>query len=110
MSDFTSIRPDVAIQSAYGKARDLNADRTGPVGGHGDTPGPDFSQMIEKAAVNAVETVRHGDVVANAGLTGEAGMQQVVEATMAMESTVRVSVALRDKLVEAYQEIMRMPI
>ena len=27
-----------------------------------------------------------------------------------MDSTVRVSVALRDKMVEAYQEIMRMPI
>jgi flagellar hook-basal body complex protein FliE len=29
---------------------------------------------------------------------------------MAMDSTVRVSVALRDKLVEAYREIIRMPI
>ena len=29
---------------------------------------------------------------------------------MAMESTVQVSVALRDKLVEAYQDVMRMPI
>jgi len=55
-----------------------------------------------------VSTVREGDATAAAGLTGEAGLQQVVEATMAMESTVKMSVAVRDKLVEAYQEVMRM--
>jgi flagellar hook-basal body complex protein FliE len=54
--------------------------------------------------------VRRGDEVGTQGLTGEASIQQVVEATMDMESTVRVSVAVRDKIVEAYQEIMRMPI
>jgi flagellar hook-basal body complex protein FliE len=66
--------------------------------------------MVARAATNAADTVRKGDATAVAGLTGQAGLQQVVEATMAMESTVRVSVAVRDKLVEAYQEIMRMPI
>ena len=66
--------------------------------------------MVEDVAQQAVETVRTGDQVASAGLAGQADMQAVVEATMAMDSTVRVSVALRDKMVEAYQEIMRMPI
>lgn len=110
MSDFSSIRPNIAIQSAYGKARDLKGERTGAAAQPEAAQGPDFSQMLENAAADAVHTVRHGDTVASAGLAGHAGMQQVVEATMAMESTVRVSVALRDKLVEAYQEIMRMPI
>ena len=38
------------------------------------------------------------------------GTQQVVEATLALESTVKTVVAMRDKFVEAYQEVLRMPI
>jgi len=57
-----------------------------------------------------VDSVREGDQMAIKGLTGQASLQEVVQATMAMEQTVQVSVALRDKLVEAYQEVMRMPV
>ena len=108
MSDFTSIQPNTLIQAAYGKSKDLTADKAA------QQPDPaqaqDFEQMIRRAASEAAETVRAGDATAAAGLTGNAGLQQVVEATMAMESTVKVSVAVRDKLVEAYQEILRMPL
>ncbi len=43
-------------------------------------------------------------------MAGEASTQQVVEATIALESTVKIAVSMRDKLVEAYQEVMRMSI
>ena len=66
--------------------------------------------MVGQAAANAVESVREGDSMAIKGLTGQASLQQVVQATMEMEQTVQVSVALRDKLVEAYQDIIRMPV
>lgn len=108
MSDYSSIQPNAVIQAAYGKSRDLAADKTG------DQLDPaqaqDFGQMLQNAAADAVHTVRQGDATASAGLSGEAGLQQVVEATMAMESTVKVSVAVRDKLVEAYQQVLRMPL
>ncbi|GAA6164733.1 flagellar hook-basal body complex protein FliE [Pelagimonas sp. KU-00592-HH] len=110
MTDFAAIRSSSAVQSAYNKTRSLQSDKTNQADQGNTTQGPDFSQMVSKAASNAAETVRQGDQTAMAGLTGQAGIQQVVEATMAMESTVRVSVAVRDKFVEAYQEIMRMPI
>ena len=104
MTDFSAIRSSY-VQAAYSKAAENKPAPTDvkPVG-------PDFSTMVANAAQEAVETVRTGDTMAIAGLNGQAGLQQVVEATMAMESTVQVSVALRDKLVEAYQEVMRMPI
>ena len=44
------------------------------------------------------------------GLVGEADTQAVIEATLAMESTLKVAVSVRDKLVEAYRDIMQMPI
>ena len=49
-------------------------------------------------------------MAAQQGLRGEIGRQEVVEATLALESTVKTVVALRDKFVEAYQEVLRMPI
>lgn len=108
MTDVMSIRPDLAVNAAYGKAKSLGDDSAAVAA---EAPaGPSFGEMVGNAAANAAQTVRHGDAVAAAGLTGEAGMQQVVEATMAMESTVRVSVALRDKLVEAYKDVMSMPL
>ncbi|GAA6176180.1 flagellar hook-basal body complex protein FliE [Sulfitobacter pacificus] len=104
MSDFAAIRSSY-VQAAYSKAAD-----TKPATNDVNPATADFSTMVSKAAAQAVDTVRTGDQMAIAGLNGQAGLQQVVEATMAMESTVQVSVALRDKLVEAYQDIMRMPI
>ena len=40
----------------------------------------------------------------------EADVQSVVEALAAAEMTMRTVVAVRDKVVEAYQEILRMPV
>jgi flagellar hook-basal body complex protein FliE len=105
MTDFSTIR-STYIESAYAKsARPNNAENLPP-----KEHTEDFSKMVSDAAAQAVDTVRTGDSTAIAALNGQAGLQQVVEATMAMESTVQVAVALRDKMVDAYQEVMRMPI
>lgn len=93
------------IQNAYGRASEVPAAKV-----EEPTLGQTFGDMVEDAAREAVQTVRTGDQVASAGLAGRADMQAVVEATMAMDSTVRVSVALRDKMVEAYREVLRMQI
>lgn len=105
MSD-VMITPTLStVQNAYGKAQSFAISTP-----QDKTVSQDFGALVENAAQKAVTTVRQGDQVASAGLAGQADIQAVVEATMAMENTVRVSVALRDKMVEAYQEIMRMPI
>jgi flagellar hook-basal body complex protein FliE len=73
-------------------------------------PKTSFAEMVENTALDAVETIREGDRAAVAGLKGELSTQEVVEATMAMQSTLQVTVAVRDKVIEAYQEIMRMAV
>ena len=105
MTDFSTIRSSY-IENAYAKS----ARTTTPETVQPKDAGENFSKMVSDAAAQAVETVRTGDSTAMAGLNGQAGLQQVVEATMAMESTVQVAVALRDKMVDAYQEVLRMPI
>jgi flagellar hook-basal body complex protein FliE len=44
------------------------------------------------------------------GVTGENDLTDIVEAVTAAELTLQTVVAVRDRLVSAYQDIMRMPI
>jgi flagellar hook-basal body complex protein FliE len=54
--------------------------------------------------------VKNGEAAAIAGVDGQASVQQVVEAVMQAESTLQTAIAIRDKVVSAYQEISRMTI
>lgn len=69
-----------------------------------------FPEIVGKAVKDAIATMRNGEQVAASGLQGKATAQEVVQATMSAELTVQAVTAVRDKLVNAYLDIMRMPI
>ncbi len=95
------------VRGAYRHAQDLSGAALSAT----DAPeGNSFAAMVRDAAQDAVATIREGDMAAQRGLNGDIGTQEVVEATLALESTVKTVVAMRDKFVEAYQEVLRMPI
>lgn len=108
MSDFSSLLSSAAVRGAYGQAKSLSgpAEAATPAAAGAET----FADMVGRAAADAIHTVRQAEATVQAGLQGKADTQAVVEATMAMENTVKVGVAVRNKLVEAYQQIMQMPI
>jgi len=54
--------------------------------------------------------MREGEATVKAGLVGRADPQAVVEALAATELALQTATAVRDKVVEAYQEILRMPV
>ncbi len=56
------------------------------------------------------DTLRTGEETARAAMTGSADPHALVEALAASELAVETAVTLRDKVVEAYQEILRMPV
>lgn len=96
------------VNNAYGSSSRLQ-------GGAGGLAAPEeartnFADMLRNAAQNSVTSVREAEQIQQAGMTGELSAQQVVEATMEMETTLRLAVSVRDRLVEAYQQIMQMPI
>ncbi|WP_424928990.1 flagellar hook-basal body complex protein FliE [Amaricoccus tamworthensis] len=68
------------------------------------------SEAFKVAADDFMETLRAGETTVTAGLAGRADPQAVVEALAATELAVETAVAVRDKVVEAYQEILRMPV
>ena len=75
-----------------------------------DAPVQKPAEAFKAAAADFMETLRQGEETVKAGLAGRADPQAVVEALAATELAVQTAVAVRDKVVEAYQEILRMPV
>ncbi|MCB1342156.1 MAG: flagellar hook-basal body complex protein FliE [Pseudooceanicola sp.] len=107
MAQTSTIVNGGAVAGAYRNSLNLQNSAPAP---EADKAGTSFAEMVREAAVDAAQTMREADAVARAGMVDKATTQQVVEATIALESTVKVAVAMRDKLISAYQEVMRMPI
>ncbi len=72
--------------------------------------GPSFGDVMKESALNAIRTMRAGESASAKAITGEASLPEVVQAVSAAELTLQTVVSVRDRLVSAYQEIMRMPI
>ena len=76
----------------------------------GGAEGADFGTVLAEIASGSIATLKTGEASALAGLHGKASAQQVVEAVMSAEQTLQAALAIRDKVVAAYQEISRMAI
>ena len=72
--------------------------------------GPGFGDLVKKAAEDSMSTLRAGEKASAEAVTGTADLTDVVEAVTAAELTLQTVVAMRDRLMSAYQEIMRLPI
>ena len=76
-----------------------------------DTPQKEtFGDVLKNAAVKSIQTMRAGEAASARAVSGEASLPEVVQAITASEVTLQTVVAVRDRLVSAYQEIMRMPV
>ena len=76
----------------------------------GDSGGPSFGAMVKDAINSVVETGRKSDGLAQGMAAGKANIVDVVQSVNAAELTLDTVVAVRDKVVAAYQSIMNMPI
>lgn len=96
-----------AAANAYGSMSKIGSG----LGDTAKTAGHDsFSAFLEKSARDSVETLKAGEQKSAQAVTGEADLADVVQAVSAAELTLQTVVSIRDKLVTAFQEIMRMPI
>ena len=69
-----------------------------------------FGEMLKNAIGTVAEAGRQSDVQAQSLATGKANIVDVVTAVAETEVAVSAMVSVRDKVVQAYEEIMRMPI
>ncbi len=69
--------------------------------------GPEFAGRVVD---DFSATLREGEKIAMAAMSGEADPHALVQALAQTEVAVEAAVAVRNKVVEAYQEILRMPV
>lgn len=75
-----------------------------------DSEGPSFTAAL-KEAIGAVNDMgRKSDAQSKAMVAGKANMIDVVTAVAETEVAIDAVVAVRDRVIQAYEEIMRMPI
>lgn len=61
-------------------------------------------------AVDFAQTLAQAEQTAKAAMTGDADPHALVQALAQTELAVETAVTIRNKVVEAYQEILRMPV
>ena len=71
---------------------------------------PRFEAFLKNELQTATTDLRAGEAQSINALTGKADLQQVVEAVTQAELSLQKVTAVRDRVIAAYQEIMRMPI
>ena len=65
---------------------------------------------FQTLAQDFAATLRAGEETATAAMTGGADPHALVQALAQTELAVEAAVTVRDRVVEAYQEILRMPV
>ncbi|MDD7909018.1 MULTISPECIES: flagellar hook-basal body complex protein FliE [Pseudovibrio] len=69
-----------------------------------------FTDVMADAMKETANTLKTAEVTSVAGIKGEVSAQAVVEAVMNAEVQLQSAIAIRDKVVSAYQEFSRMTI
>jgi len=100
------IQPSFASQ-LYDKAARLSE---APAQEAGPTASSSFAETLARAAQDVAGTLSRGEAASEAALAGQGDVQQVVEALTQTELALQTTVAVRDRVVEAYQQILRMPV
>ena len=75
-----------------------------------ETGGSGFADMVRQAADDTVGALQKGEAASLQAVTGKADLSEVVTAVSNAEATLQTVAALRDRVIAAYQDILRMPI
>lgn len=104
--------PVSAATSAYANvAKLLNSQGTRPsVNQVAEAGGGDFARMLGEAVQGVVDSGKVSDAKAMDMVNGRGDMVDVVTAISETELAMNTMVAVRDRVISAYEEIMRMPI
>ncbi len=99
-----------AAINAYASAQ-AQADKAGAIGGGGDAgAGAGFGDMVKQFMGDAVSSSQHAEQMMSASTQGKAELVDAVTAISSAETSMQTVMAVRDQVISAYQEIMRMPI
>ena len=86
-------------------------------GGADDSQGGDaaggaggFGAILQKATTSAIDTMHAGEKASAAAVVGKADLSDVVQAVNGAEFTLDTVIAVRDRMLSAYDKVMQMSI
>ena len=88
----------------------FNVDKSAEISNTAKDGDGSFVSMVTDSLKSAVNTGRQAEELSLKQISGEADLKDVVTAVANAESTLETVIAVRDKVMSAYQEILKMPI
>jgi len=82
----------------------------GAAGGAGEAQGPGFADLLQNVMGDMTQTTRAAEGQMTQLAQGQGSLIDVVTAVSSAEASLETVIAVRDQVIQAYQEIMRMPI
>ena len=73
-------------------------------------PKVNFSDFVKASLEDSRDTMKESERLTQKAITGEASLHDVVTAVSAAEVTLQSVVSIRDKMIQSYQTIIRMPV
>ena len=106
------VTPYSAATAAYGQAQRLisNAGQATPNPLEQQPATPDFGAMVSENIQSVIDAGRMSDQKSIDMVNGKTDVVDVVTAIAETEVAVETMVTIRDRVIQAYEEIMRMPI
>ena len=101
------VAPLIAAK-AYAAAQGIGGPEL--AGAAGQAAGPDFGHMVTQAINQVATDSRAAETQIAAQVQGKAELVDVATAISAAETSLETVMAVRDQVISAYQEIMRMPL
>ena len=103
--------PASAAANAYAALQRIN-EQAAKIGGvtPADNSAPNFSGILKDVINSVVDSAKKSDMQSQAVAAGKANMVDVVTAVAETETAVQTMVSVRDKVIAAYEDILKMPI
>lgn len=106
-----TVRPSAAAEAYARTARIANqAQGSTPSGTQAAQPDRGFGATVQQALEQAVQTGHAAEDKTTEALKGGGSLTDVVVALSHASMTLQTATAIRDRVVQAYQDIMKMPI
>jgi flagellar hook-basal body complex protein FliE len=99
----------MAAAKAYAAVQD-SASPAGSSGGVTQVGGSSFGDMVQSAITDAVNSAHNAEHQMAAQVQGKAQLVDVATALSSAQASLETVMAVRDQVISAYQEIMRMQI
>jgi len=101
-----------AITAGQAASRASEAQSIAPAATSGVQSADDagFDSVMKQVTSDAIGTLKAGEAASISAMQGKESTRKVVEALMSAEQALQTAVAVRDKVVQAYQEVVRMSI